>query len=147
MIDELDRRLIAALKRDGRAGIAELAAGLGVNRATVRARLSRLIEAGEIAGFTALTRADLAESPVRALIFVMIEGAGAARITARILALPCVQAVHSTIGRWDLIVEGAGESLAQIDETVVRIRALDGVTQSETHMLMATRRPQGVARG
>lgn len=140
MLDDLDTRLVAALKRDGRAGIEELAVALGVNRATVRARLARLLQSGEIMGFTALTRSDLAESPVRALIFVMIEGGGGERITARILALAQVQAVHSTIGRWDIIVDVAGESLAQIEECVTRIRTLQGVTQSETHMLMSTRR-------
>ena len=139
-LDDLDTGLIAALRRDGRAGIAELAGQLGVNRATVRARLQRLIETGEITGFTALTRSDRTDSPVRALIFLQIEGGGAERITARALALPTVQAVHSTIGAWDLIADAATDTLAQIEDTVVRLRALPGVTQSQTHMIMTTRR-------
>ena len=57
-MDDTDRRLIAALRRDGRAALSELAADLKISRATVRARLEKLAGSGEIAGFTVLTRAD-----------------------------------------------------------------------------------------
>jgi DNA-binding Lrp family transcriptional regulator len=139
-LDDLDMALIAALHRDGRAGYGDLATQLGVTRATVRARLTRLRDSGEIAGFTVLTRADLADSPVRALMMIAIEGAGTDRSVARMLAMPAVQAVHSTTGRWDVIADLATDSLTALDETLARIRKLDGVVQSETHLLMSTRR-------
>jgi len=140
MLDPTDQRLIGALKRDGRAGLADLAAQLSLSRATVRARLARLMQTGEIAGFTALTRADLAESPVRALMMVAIDGAGTDRAVARMLTMPAVQAVHATTGRWDVIVDLATDSLTHLDDTLARIRRLDAVSQSETHLLMSTRR-------
>ena len=93
-MDDTDLRLIAVLKRDGRAALGDLALHLGLSRATVRTRLARLIQSGEIAGFTALTRADLAESPVRALMMVAIDGAGTDRAVARMLAMGAVRAVH-----------------------------------------------------
>jgi len=143
MLDATDLRLLAALKRDGRAGLAQLAADLGLSRNTVRARLTKLTESGEIAGFTVLTRSDLAESPVRALMMVAIEGTGTDRAVGRMLAMPAVQAVHATSGRWDVIVELATDSLAHLDDTLARIRRLEAVTQSETNLLMSTRRARG----
>jgi hypothetical protein len=77
-MDDLDTGLIAELRRDGRASISELAERLRVSRATVRTRLERLKEAGEIAGFIALTRADISEAPVRGLMMIGIEGRGGA---------------------------------------------------------------------
>jgi len=142
-MDDTDQRLIAALTRDGRAGLGELAAQLGISRATVRTRLARLEASGEIAGYTVLTRADLVDSPVRALMMVAIEGAGTDRAVARMLAMPAVRAVHSTTGRWDVIVALATESLANLDETLARIRRLEGVSSSETNLLMSTRRAGG----
>lgn len=138
--DETDLRLIAALRRDARMSLTGLAARLGLSRATVRARLDRLVADGTIAGFTLVTRADLTESPVRALMSVAIEGAGTERVIARMLAMPAVQAVHTTTGRWDLIAEIATDSLSALDATLARIRQLDGVSSSETNLLMATRR-------
>lgn len=140
MNDDTDLRLIAALKRDGRAALSTLATDLGLSRNTVRARLQRLMDTGEIQGFTALTRSDLAESPVRALMMVAIEGAGTDRAVGRMLTLPAVQAVHATSGRWDVIVALETDSLTHLDETLSRIRKLEAVTQSETHLLMSTRR-------
>ena len=143
-LDETDQKILAALKRDGRKGLAALAADLGISRNTVRARMTRLIESGEIAGFTALTRGDLAEIAVRALMMVAIEGPGTDRAVGRMLAMPAVQAVHATSGRWDVIVDLATDSLTHLDETLSRIRKLEAVTQSETHLLMSTRRATSV---
>ena len=79
-MDELDRKLLSALRRDGRAALSDLAHHLGITRATVRARIERLTASGEIQGFSVLTRGDLAQSPVRALTMLGIEGPGMERI-------------------------------------------------------------------
>ncbi len=139
-MDDLDHGLIAELRRDGRASISELAGRLRVSRATVRARLERLKDLGEIAGFIVLTRADISEAPVRGLMMIGIEGRGGDRIMARLTGLPAVMAVHSTNGKWDLIVEMATESLAELDEVIRRIRNMEGVMTSETNLLLSTRR-------
>ncbi len=139
-MDDLDHKLVAELRRDGRAAISDLAVRLKVSRATVRSRLERLKEAGEIAGFIALTRADVSDAPVRALMMIGIEGRGGDRITARLTGLPALTAVHSTNGKWDLIVEISADSLIELDEVIRRIRKMEGVMTSETNLLLSTRR-------
>lgn len=140
MMDDTDHRLIAELRRDGRAALSDLALRLGLSRATVRARMERLAARGEIAGFTVLTRGDVTASPVRGLMLIGIEGRGAERITARLTGLPAVQAVHTTNGKWDLIAEIGTATLPELDEVIARIRSLDGVTTSETNLLLTTRK-------
>lgn len=140
MLDETDQRLIAELRRDGRAALSDLAARLDISRATVRARLERLEAKGEIAGFTVLTRSDVTAAPVRALMMVGIEGRGAERIMARLSGFPSVLAIHTTNGKWDLIVELGTQTLAELDEVIFRIRSLEGVTTSETNLLLGTRK-------
>jgi DNA-binding Lrp family transcriptional regulator len=139
-MDETDMRLIGELRRDGRAGLSELADRLGLSRATVRARMERLAARGEIAGFTVLTRADVTAAPVRGLMLIGIEGRGAERIMARLTGLPQVMAVHSTNGRWDLIAELGAQTLQELDATIFRIREIEGVTSSETNLLLSTRK-------
>lgn len=141
-MDDLDQRLVAELRRDGRASVLHLAERLGVSRATVRLRLARLLAQGEIVGFTAVTRADVSDAPVRGLMLIGIEGRGGDRIMSRLSGMAEVTAVHSTNGRWDLVVELAAQSLAELDEVLRRIRNLDGVTRSETNLLLSTRRAQ-----
>lgn len=139
-MDAIDQKLLAELRRDGRASVMALADRLGVSRATVRLRLARLQREGEILGFTAITRGDVATAPVRGLMMIGIEGRGAERITARLSGLAPVTAIHSTNGRWDLIVELSAQSLADLDKVLSQIRALDGVMASETNLLLSTRR-------
>lgn len=139
-MDELDGRLIGALRRNGRASLSNLAADLGVTRSTVRARLDRLVAGGEIAGFTVLTRSDVRPDAVRGLMMVEVAGGGAERAMKRLTAMPQVQAVHSTNGTWDMIVEIGARTLEEFDQVLFAIRRLDGVTRSETSLLLSTRR-------
>lgn len=145
-LDDLDQKMVSELRRDGRASISDLADRLGISRATVRTRFDRLKESGEIVGFTALTRADVSDAPVRGMTMIGIEGRGAEKITARLTGMSAVVAVHSTNGKWDLIVELATESLAELDDVLRRIRNLDGVMNSETSLCLSTRRPAGQRR-
>ncbi len=138
-MDELDNQVIAALRRDGRASLSMLAADLNVTRATVRARMDRLQDSGEIAGFTVLTRADIARHRVRGLMMLEIAGRGTDRIAARINAMGAVTALYSTNGNWDLIVDIGTADLESFDATLTDIRQIDGITRSETSLLLARR--------
>ena len=139
-MDDADLRLIAELRRDGRAALSDLAERLGLSRATVRARMERLALRGEIAGYTVVTRADVTSAPVRGLMMIGIEGRGGEKIMTRLGGVPAVTAVHSTNGKWDLIVELATQTLLELDEVIHRIRNIEGVMTSETNLLLSTRR-------
>ena len=87
-----------------------------------------------------LTRSDVSALPVRGLMMVAIEGRGQERITARLVGLPEVLAVHSTNGRWDLICELGARTLEELDALILKVRGYDGVLASETNLLLSTRR-------
>jgi DNA-binding Lrp family transcriptional regulator len=140
MLDDIDTRLIAELRRDGRAALSDLAERMGLSRATVRARMERLTAKGEIAGFTVLTRGDVQAAPVRGLMMIGIEGRGGEKVMARLTGIPAVMAVHSTNGKWDLIAELGTQTLLELDEVIHRIRNIEGVMTSETNLLLSTRK-------
>ena len=142
-MDDMDHALIRALRQDARAPLSSLSAQLGVSRATVRARIDKLCRAGEIVGFTVLLKGDVARDPVRGLMMLGIEGRGADRIKRQLTGLPAVQAIHSTNGRWDLIVELGTDTLAQLDRVLDTIRRFDGVQTSETSLLLSTLKSGG----
>ena len=139
-MDKTDERLIAALRHDARASLSDLALQLGVSRTTIRTRIERLQRSGEIVGFTVVLKGDAARDPVRGLMMIGIEGRGGGRITRQLQGLREVRAIHSTNGRWDLIVELGTGTLEDLDTALARIRNLDGVATSETSLLLATKR-------
>ncbi len=135
-----DEALIAALREDARASLSDLAARLNLSRATVRARLTRLQQSGDILGFTVVTRADVLADPVRGLMMIAIEGRGTDRIMRTLTGMAQLRAVHATNGRWDVIVEIGTATLEDFDAVLARIRNLDGVVASETSLLLKTRK-------
>lgn len=140
-LDDTDRRLLAALRRDGRASVSDLAVMLGVSRATVRGRIDRLVEKGEILGFTVTTRAESAPATVRGQMMLSIEGRATDRIIARLLSLPAVGVVHTTNGGWDLVAEISARDLQDMDDTILHVRRIEGVLRTETNLLLSTRHP------
>ncbi len=142
-MDDTDRKLISALRHDARASLSDLALTLGVSRTTVRGRIERLKQSGEIVGFSVVLRGDAARDPVRGLMMIGIEGRGADRIIRQLNGLSAVRAVHTTNGRWDLIVEIGTDALEALDETLTRIRKFDGIASSETSLLLNTRKSGG----
>ncbi|WP_372612626.1 Lrp/AsnC family transcriptional regulator [Aquicoccus sp.] len=139
-MDETDRKLISALRHDARASLSDLALLLGVSRTTVRARIERLRQAGEVIGFTVVLKEDAQADPVRGLMMIGIEGRGADRIIRQLSGLLAVRGVHSTNGRWDVIAEIGTATLEEFDEVLARIRRFDGVATSETSLLLSTRK-------
>ena len=75
VVDALDQRLIALLRADGRAPIAQIAAALHVSRGTAQNRLDRLIQAGVILGFTVRVRPDIDElcRPIGAFCLYLLQ--------------------------------------------------------------------------
>ena len=139
-MDTRDEAILAALRDDARASLSDLAAALRLSRTTVRARLARLQQSGEILGFTVVTRSDVRADPVRGLMMIEIEGRGADRITRTLAGMAALRAVHSTNGRWDVIVEIGTATLEDLDRALATIRRFDGVVSSETNLLLSTRK-------
>ena len=150
-MDEMDSRIIAALRQDARMPLSDLATVLNISRTTLRARMARLQERGEIVGFTVLTRADVMRDPVRGLMMIGIEGRGTERITRQLSNFAEVRAVHSTNGRWDVIVEIGTDTLEALEAAAydgrlatikgIGPRRIESLRHSLTDML-ARRRPR-----
>ena len=139
-MDKKDHGLISALRENARVSLSDLSHQLGVSRTTVRCRIERLQLRGDILGFTVVLKDDAIRDPVRGIMMIGIEGRGTDRIVRQLTGLPELRAVHSTNGRWDVIAEIGTNSLEDFDSTLAKIRRMDGVTSSETSLLLSTRK-------
>lgn len=139
-MDALDERLVTLLRHDGRRSISDLAVDLSVSRATVRARMERLERQGDILGYTVILRADALEQRVRGITMIEVEGHAADRVVRALGGFPEISAIHTTNGRWDLVVELNTDTLTQFDAVLRKMRLIQGITGSETTLLLATPR-------
>lgn len=137
-LTDLDRRLLAVLREDGRAPVAEIARRLGVTRATVTNRMERLVAAGVIVGFTVRAREDAVAGEVRAVTLIEVEGRSTDAVIRRLRGFAEIDALHSTNGGWDLVAEVRTRDLVEFDRLLGRIRSIDGVVNSETSLLLSS---------
>ena len=135
-LDDLDRRLVAALRTHGRAPVAELARRLGVTRTTVTKRLERLEEHGVVLGYTVVLAQEADAGAIRAISHLAIEGRNMRSAIETLRGMPEVTGLHATNGEWDLIAELTVPTLADVDRTLSRIREIEGVHRSETSLLL-----------
>ncbi|MEL6172688.1 MAG: Lrp/AsnC family transcriptional regulator [Pseudomonadota bacterium] len=142
-MDSLDQKLLSLLRHNARASLSELAARLGVTRTTVKSRIERLQTSGEIVGFTVTVKDEMKRDPVSGLMMLSIEGRGTDRAIRQLSGIPAVRAVHSTNGKWDLIAEIGTETLEEFDTVLSTIRRLEGVSNSETNLLLSTKKTSG----
>jgi DNA-binding Lrp family transcriptional regulator len=137
-MDDIDRQLIALLRDDARVPVATLAKQLKVSRGTVQNRLSRLESEGTIVGYTVRLKPQVDEHRIRALMTVSVEGTRTEAVLKALRGDPAVGALHSTNGRWDFVVELRADSLEAFDRVLGRIRLIEGISNTETSLLLST---------
>ena len=130
-MDDLDHRLLALLRHDARAAIADLAIALKVSRGTVTNRMTKLQRDGVITGYTVRLRPDATPDEIRGWTSIAVDG-HQQRVVHALLGEPGVAALHDTNGRWDLLAELRVASLAELSASLERIRGIPGVSASET---------------
>jgi len=136
--DELDRRIIAHLREDGRASLSKLADALGVARGTVQSRLDRLLDTGTLLGFTVRVREDYDDRSVDAVMMIEVVGKSTTQVIRKLRGLPEVRRLHTTNGNWDLIANIRAASLSDFDRVLREVRMIDGISNSETSLLLSS---------
>ena len=137
-MDDTDRQLIGLLRNDARTSVASLAKALGVSRGTVQNRMARLAANGTIVGYTVRLKPDVEEQRIHAFMTVAVEGNQLDAVIKALRGEPAVTSLYSTNGRWDIVAELRAESLEGFDRVLGRVRLIEGISQTETSLLLST---------
>ncbi len=145
-MDELDRKVVKLLQQNGRASNAEVARRVGVSEGTVRRRLKRLIQAGEIR-VVAIPDPQKMGYVTEALIGIKVDPDKIESVAARLGEVEDAQYVAATTGAYDIFVwvmVPTSEDLRTFLRE--RVATLAGVRSSETFVsLSVKKRAYGIA--
>jgi len=135
VLDDVDKRLIEALQRDGRLPYTQLGQEVGLSEAAVRQRVRRLVDTG-VTQIVAVT--DPMTLGFRRMAMVGIRVDGDVRETAdAVAALPQINYLVIVAGSYDLLVEVVCEDDDELLELLnSQIRNLDGVRSTETFVYL-----------
>ena len=134
-IDDVGKRLIEELQRDGRRSYAALAKTVGLSEAAVRQRVQRMVDSG-LMQVVAVTDPLQVGFHRQAMIGVRVEG-DLVTVADELAEIDEVDYVVVTAGSFDILLELVCEDddhlLRVLSE---RIRALPGVRDTETFVYL-----------
>jgi Lrp/AsnC family leucine-responsive transcriptional regulator len=133
---DVDRALLAALSRDGRASYTELAERVGLSVSAVHQRVRRLEQRGLITGYRARVDATQLGLPLTAFISITpIEAAQPDDAPARLAHLTAIEACHSVAGPESYILKVRVASPDALEHLLQEIRAAANVSTRTTVVL------------
>ncbi|GAA1583265.1 Lrp/AsnC family transcriptional regulator [Actinoplanes couchii] len=125
--EELNERLVALLRRDGRAPIVDLAAELGVPRSVVRARLRELRESGDVA-IVAMAHPAVLDLDVGCHLSIKVDGSTQG-VVEHLLAADNVTLVSLVSGEYHIVVELRARDQRELFDAVEEIRLSNAVSE------------------
>lgn len=137
-LDDIDLRLLAAMRATPHASVTELAATVGIARGTVYSRLDRLRDEGVVIGFG--PDVDAARAGLGVLAFTTLEIAQGSHdvTTAALAAFPEVTEIHTVTGQGDLHLRIVARSNDHLHDVLQRIAAIESVGRSQTQLALST---------
>jgi DNA-binding Lrp family transcriptional regulator len=138
-MDDLDEHLLARLRENARAPVAELARALGLSRTTVQSRLAKLERTGVIAGYSVKLSEARQAAQVHAFIMLTVEPKQAAAVTQALKRLPGVRTLQSVSGPVDMIAAVEAPGVHQMDALIDEIGAVRGVERTNSSIVLSTK--------
>jgi Lrp/AsnC family leucine-responsive transcriptional regulator len=135
-VGDVDRALLAALARDGRASYTDLAERVGLSVSAVHQRVRRLEQRGLITGYRASLDAKRLGLPLTAFVSITpIDVAQPDDAPARLAHLGAIEACHSVAGAESYILKVRVASPDALESLLQEIRAAANVTTRTTVVL------------
>jgi DNA-binding Lrp family transcriptional regulator len=131
-IDQLDVQLIRELAREPRASHLELARRIGVTRATVHARLAKLVQRGVIAGFGPDLDPRELGYEVQAFVTLGIAQGRLDDVIQVLSSVPQVLEAHGITGSGDVHCRVVARTHEQLQDVLIQINRSPSVVRSNS---------------
>jgi DNA-binding Lrp family transcriptional regulator len=141
-MDDLDRRIVAALQREPRATWRTIARRVGVSEATAARRARRLLDAKivRVIGSPVSTQLDLG---FHVLISFRCRAGDALEVAHRLAQRPDVRFVTLATGTFDVVAEFLVQSKRRLAFVLLEeLRHIPGIAETSTNMVLKTYKVQ-----
>ncbi|OXM74078.1 MULTISPECIES: Lrp/AsnC family transcriptional regulator [Amycolatopsis] len=139
-MDALDRKIIAALRMNGRATYAELGRTVGLSASSVHERVGKLEAAGVITGYHATVNPSTVGLGVTALVGIQpTDTADDNDVAEELGKLPEVESCYAVAGDEAFVVKVRVPTVDELEHTLGRLRRIGGVARTRTTVVLSTR--------
>ena len=141
-LDEFDRKIVAALRGDGRMTVTDLADRIGLSKTPTQMRLKRLIESGVIRGFRAIV--DPARLGLDHVAFAEVKLSDTrekalGEFNAAVRRVPEIEECHMIASSFDYLLKVRTANIRDYRRVLgERISSLPHVASTSTYVAMET---------
>jgi DNA-binding Lrp family transcriptional regulator len=137
-LDEIDQRIVAALRDDARASFAEIGGSVGLSAPAVKRRVDRLRASGVITGFAAVVDPSALGWTTEAYVEVYCQGKTTpAMIAAAVSRHPEVVDACTVSGEADALVHVMAADMRHFEEVLERIGAEKFVVRTKSVLVLS----------
>jgi len=135
-VEEIDRKIVSLLARNGRMSFTDLAKQAGLSVSAVHQRVRKLEQDGVILGYAAVLDPDAIGLPLTAFVSIKpFDPAAPDDVPQRLEHLAGIEACHSVAGEENYILKVRVASPAVLEELLQQLRTLGGVSTRTTVVL------------
>ena len=143
-LDDVDRRIIDELRRDGRMSMRTLAETLHISRANAYVRVQRLESTGVIRGYRAEIDPVLAGLGTSAYVTVNLDQAQWRSVREELRALRGVEHIGLVGGEFDLVLLVRARDNADLRHLILdQIQGMNGIVNTHTLLVFEEPVPAG----
>jgi len=141
-LDEFDRKIVAALRGDGRMTVTDLADRIGLSKTPTQMRLRRLVDGGVIRGFRAIV--DPARLGLDHVAFAEVKLSDTreralGEFNAAVLRVPEIEECHMIASSFDYLLKVRTANIRDYRRVLgERISSLPHVASTSTYVAMET---------
>lgn len=144
-LDDVDRSLLAALERDGRASYADLGRLVGLSPSAVTERVRRLEHSGVITGYSAEIDPEKLGLPIHAFVRLRYPHGNYKPFHDLLAVTPEVVEAHHITGDDCFVLAVRAGSMRHLEEVTGRLAGLGPVTTSVVYSSPLPRRSPAAA--
>ncbi|HEX7031437.1 MAG TPA: HTH-type transcriptional regulator LysM [Nitrososphaera sp.] len=135
-IDETDEKILRILQADSRKAFVEIANEIRLSESAVRRRVKNLVDTGIIKRFTIELGASDKTSAIT--LISVTSTADTSAVSGRLMKLGGVEVVYEITGQYDIAAIIAAPAIAEINKCIDDIRKIEGVSDTNTVIILKT---------
>ncbi len=145
LLDEIDRRILGELQRDGRVSNQDLSDRVGLSPSPCLRRVRQLEQSGIIEGYRAVVSPKAVDLTITAFVRLRLashEGATVDAVEERLRAIPHIVEAHLLAGDWDYLVRIVTPSFEEYERLLrENLRAIPSLASIDTTFAFAVTKP------
>lgn len=136
MLDRHEKAILAALQKDARISVSELARDLGISRATVQTKINRLEYKGTIKRYSVELGEDYQDKLVSALVMIKCSQKLTGQVNKKLASFPWIYELNSVSGDYDLVTLVKSESLKELNKSLDMLINLEGIERTNSAIIL-----------